>query len=164
MPPWIVLLAGLLPGAAPQDAYAPLRLYNGGWTVTHHDKASGKSGTDSLINQCSQIGLFYACQQTVNGKTGALVVFIPSGDAGHYVTHPVLVDGKSPGSGDLTITGSHWVYLGHSDDPGGKTTWYRTVNDFDGKDHIRFESAQSSDGKTWTVMSDGEESRSPAAH
>lgn len=162
MMPWLLLLALIVPSAAAPDPYAPLRLYNGSWAVTRHDKGTGQSATDSLVNACSQIGLYFACQQTVNGKTAALVVFIPSGDAGHYFTHAVLPDGHSPGRGDLTITGTRWVYLGHSDQPDGKTVWYRTTNDFQGNDRIHFESAQSSDGKTWTVTSDGEDTRSPA--
>jgi|SRR5690242_9112925 hypothetical protein len=161
---WIVFLAMLFAAAEPQDPYAPLRLYQGSWTVTRHDTASGKTITDSLVNACSQVGLYYACQQTVNGKAAALVVYIPDGSSGHYFTHAVLPDGNSPGRGELTITGSHWVYLGHSDGPGGATTWFRTTNDFDGRDHIRFESAQSPDGKTWTVTGGGEDTRTAAAH
>jgi hypothetical protein len=157
---WIILLAAFVAAAEPQDPYAPLRLYQGSWNVTRHEKA--QTITDSLVNACSQIGLYYACQQTVNAKTAALVVFIPDGNSGHYFTHAVLPDGHSPGRGELTITGSHWVYLGHSDDPGGKTTWYRTTNDFAGKDRIHFESAQSTDGKTWTVTGDGDDIRSRA--
>lgn len=159
---WLLLLALVLPAAAAQDPYAPLRLYGGSWAVTRHEKATGKSATDSLVNACSQIGQYFACQQTVNGKTAALVVFIPDGNGGHYFTHAVLPDGHSPGRGELTITGNHWVYLGHSDQADGKTMWYRTTNDFQSKDRIHFESAQSADGKTWTVMSDGDDTRSPS--
>lgn len=160
---WIVFLAALLASAEPSDPYAPLRLYQGSWTVIRLDKTGGKTVTDSLVNTCSQVGMYFACQQTVNGKTAALVVFIPAGESGHYFTHAVLPDGHSPGRGDLTITGSHWEYMGHSDEPGGKTTWYRTTNDFEGNDHIHFESARSADQKTWTVTGDGDDVRIPAA-
>ena len=153
----------MLPPAEPQDPYAPLRLYQGSWTVTRHEQSSGKTITDSLVNDCSQIGLYFACQQTVNGKVAALVVFIPHGSSGHYFTHAVLPDGQTPGRGELTITGPHWVYMGHSDGPGGKTTWYRTTNDFTGNDRIHFESAQSTDGKTWTVTASGDNNRNPAS-
>lgn len=162
MTAWLLLVTLILPSAAAPDPYAPLRLYNGSWAVTRHDKGTGESATDSLVNACSQIGLYFACQQTVNGKTAALVVFIPAGDAGHYFTHAVLPDGQSSGRGDLTIAGSHWEYLSHHTGEDGKTTWYRTVNDFQGNDRIHFESAESSDGKNWTVTHFGDDTRNPA--
>ena len=36
---------------------------------------------------------------------------------------------------------------------------YRTVNVFSSRDHIHFESARSTDGKTWTVTMTGDETR-----
>lgn len=100
----------------------------------------------------------------MNGKVAALVVCIPDGNSGHYFTHAVLPDGRTPGRGELTITGSHWVYMGHSDGADGKTTWYRTTNDFEGKDRIHFESAQSADGKAWTATANGDDTRPAAQH
>lgn len=160
---WLVFLAWMVQSAgAPQDAYAPLRLYNGAWTVTARDD-SGKTKTDTLVNDCAQIGLYFGCQQTVNGKPAALVLYIPADDAGHYVTRAVLPDGQSPGTGELTITGSHWVYIGHNDSADDKTMWFRTINDFQGNDRIHSESSRSSDGKTWTATGSADDTRIPAA-
>jgi hypothetical protein len=152
-----ILAAALLPVSPAQDAYAPLRLYDGTWTVTMHDASSGKTNTDSLMNTCSLLKPFYVCQQTVNGKAGALVIFVPDAP-GHYYTQNVQPEGWATGRGELTIEGDHWTYMGHSDD-NGKTTWYRTANDFTGPDRIHFESAQSPDGKTWTITRSGDEVR-----
>ena len=161
----LIVTAGLLfaQSLPVPDPYAALRLYGGEWTVTMHDASSGKTTTDTLVNACSVLKPFFVCQQTVNGKRGALVVFVPAEAPGHYYTQNVLPEGWATGRGDLSIEGGHWTYLGH-DEENGKTTWYRTVNDFAGTDRIHFESAQSPDGKTWTVTRSGDEVHSGAAN
>lgn len=47
---------------------------------------------------------------------------------------------------------TRWRRSARQDEESGKTTWYRTINDFKGSDHIHFESSQSADGKTWTYV------------
>ena len=137
------------------DAYAPLRLYAGAWRVTKASAPAAKP--DRLLNDCAQVGRYFACQQTVNGKPGALVVFIPDGVAGQYHNQVVLPDGAALGPpGTLVIAGEHWTYLGQPDPKGVR---YRTTNVFHGRDHIHFDVAQSSDGKTWTTTMAGDETR-----
>ncbi|MDE1897955.1 MAG: hypothetical protein KGI40_12635 [Xanthomonadaceae bacterium] len=137
------------------DPYASLRLYEGTWQVTQTTPA-GKQ-PDRLVNDCAQVGRYFACQQTVNGKPGPLVVFIPDIAPGHYHTQIVLPDAAALGSpGTLTIAGDHWTYLG---EPDAKDVRYRTVNVFSGRDRIHFEVARSTDGKTWTVTMAGDETR-----
>lgn len=157
----LLLLAATLSAAAQQDNYAPLRLYNGPWTVSMHNAASGSTRTDALVNACSLIGQYFACQQTVNGKVSALVIFVPAGTPGHYFVQNVLPDGSATGRTDLAVAGAHWVYSSR-DDENGKTTWYRTTNDFTGNDRIHFESAHSTDNKTWSVTMSGDEVRGAA--
>ena len=144
--------------ASTPDVYAPLRLYEGAWQVTQTTPAPKKPRTpDRLINDCAQIGRYFACQQTVNGKPGPLVVFIPDVPPGHYHTQIVLPDGVALGPpGTLTIAGDHWTYLGK---PDAKGVRYRTINVFSGRDHIHFVSARSPDGKTWTMTMAGNEMR-----
>lgn len=142
---------------AAEDAYTPLTLYNGGWRI----QKAGTAAPDNLVNHCALTGLFYSCEQVVNGKTVALVIFVPADAPGKYHTQAVLPSGKAAGVSDLAIDGSHWVYLS-SDVEGNKTTWYRTTNIFTGKDHIHFEQAQSADGIHWTVAGSGDEDRVPA--
>ena len=137
------------------DVYAPLRLYEGAWQVTQTTPAPKKP--DRLSNDCAQIGRYFACQQTVNGKPGPLVVFIPGAAPGRYHTQIVLPDGATFGPpGTLTIAGEHWTYLGK---PDAKGVRYRTINVFSGRDRIHFVSARSPDGKTWTVTMAGNEMR-----
>ena len=149
-------LMGMTSAQGAADPYAPLRLYEGAWQVTSTPTPAGKK-PDRLVNDCAQIGRYFACQQTVNGKPSALVVFIPDTVPGHYHTQIVLPDGAASGpSGTLTVTGNRWIYLGQ---PGAKGVRYRTINVFSGHDHIHFESARSTDGKTWTVTMAGDETR-----
>ena len=148
-------LMGVTHAQSAIDPYAPLRLYAGAWQVTQTTPAGRQP--DRLVNDCAQVGRYFACQQTVNGKPGPLVVFIPDAVRGHYHTQDVLPDGTALGPpGTLTIAGDHWTYLGG---PDAKGVRYRTVNVFRGRDRIHFESARSTDGKTWTVTMAGAETR-----
>ena len=140
-------------GAVRSDPYVPLRLYEGAWTVM----TAGKSKPDRLVDACARVGRFFACQQTVNGKPGPLVIFIPT-SPGRYHTQVVQADGTALGPpGRLSISGAHWVYLSGPDSKGIR---YRTTNDFEGPKRIRFAVAHSSDGKRWTVGLSGVEVRS----
>jgi hypothetical protein len=151
----LALMAGQV-GAAPADPYAPLRLYDGAWTVTLRD-GSGKTTTDSLVNDCHLFGQYFACQQTVNGKVGALVVYVKGEAPGQFYIQNVLPDDRAAGRGELTVAGSHYTYADHDE---SSTHWWRTTNEFTGSDRIHFEQAGSPDGKTWTVTGSGDEVRS----
>ncbi|HMD44323.1 MAG TPA: hypothetical protein VKH45_14705 [Candidatus Acidoferrum sp.] len=146
--------------AGDDGPYAPLKLYDGSWEV----KVSvPESKTDHLVNHCAQTGLFYACEQVVNGKTGALVVFLPVGKtasgAQEYRTQPLLANASAAGDwGHLTIDGDNWLYSWDSRD-GKKTVHWRVTNHFTGKDKIHFEVQNSEDGTNWKTQSVGDEER-----
>jgi hypothetical protein len=135
------------------SVYAPLWKYNGTWKVTIQGKPA-----DTLVNRCTRTGLFFACEQNVNGSPGALVVFIPLDAEGHYRTNPITNDGTAIGPGELEIKGNHWTYLGKREE-NGKTTWYRTTNDFSDDSHIHFEQSQSTDKINWEAQRTGDEVR-----
>ncbi len=139
------------------DAYAPLRLYQGTWRVKSGHGGDAAKAT-VLSNECARIGQFFGCQQTVDGKPEALILFLPHGEPGHYYTQAVTAEGRAMGRGDLVIAGSRWTYSSKSDD-GGKQTWYRTTNEFTGADRIHYEQAESSDGEHWVVKGSGDEER-----
>lgn len=146
----IALLTRLL---AASDPYAALWLYNGTWQITRRDNAK----PDKLVNDCALVGRFFACQQTVNGAVGALLIFIPVPDRpGHYYTQTVLPEGRATGRGDLEIEGNRWTYRS-TWDQGGRTIYYRTTNVFSGRNHIHFEQAESTDNKEWSVKNSGDE-------
>ena len=149
----LAVLAGQTP-ANPADPYAPLRIYDGAWTVTMHD--GGKDTTDSLVNDCHLFGRYFACQQTVNGKVGALVVYVAGETPGHFYIQNVLPDDQAVGRAELIVEGTRYTYASHDET---STHWWRTTNEFTGSDRIHFEQAASTDGKTWTTTRTGDEVR-----
>ncbi len=151
------ILAAACPLAQAADAYAPLRLYQGTWKATRKP-SGGAAASNVLVNQCEKLGPFFECLQTVDGKTGALILFLPSGPEGHYYTQAVTAEGFATGRGDLVIEGSRWTYSSKSQQD-GKVTYQRTVNVFSGEDRIHFEQAESTDGEHWTTQASGDEER-----
>ena len=143
------------PAPVSTPVFSPISLYQGNWQVN-----PGMSGSepDSISNHCDEFTEYYACQQTVNGKVGALVVFVYAGTIGHYNTQAILPTGFAQGRGDLLIEGQRWTFLGKNTE-NGKTTSYRTTNDWHGHDQIHFEVAHSTDGKTWVIDHQGDERR-----
>lgn len=143
--------------AAPSNPYTPLWLYNGSWRVTRKDLAPGAK-PDELMNQCALVGKYFACQQTVNGTPGALLIFVPTGEPGRYYTQNVRPDALASRRGDLQIEGNTWTYR-TAWDQGGKTTYYKTLNTFSGKDRIHFEQLESTNNKDWKTTNSGDEVR-----
>jgi hypothetical protein len=134
------------------DEYEPLRLYAGKWRAI---PADATSKPDELVDECALTGKYFTCQQTVNGKVGALLVFVPTGTPGHYYTNAITPDGYAGGRGELEIVGERWVYSSKS--PDGK--FHRTLNLFTGRDKIHFELSDSTDGEHWEVRRSGDEVR-----
>lgn len=150
-----VLLLMMVAGST----FAPLHAYEGTWTITSPHTMAGEGKTDTLENHCTEGVSFYACEQVVNGKSMALVVFTATADAGKFHSHVVLPDGRGVGRGDLTIAGDHWTFLSSSTDDNGRKTSYRTENYFKGSDRIHFEQYESGDEKTWVLKNQGDDVR-----
>lgn len=144
-----------------EDAYKPLVLYNGAWDL---EMAGGKAGAAPvhIVNHCERTGLYYVCEQVINGKTEDLMVFLPAGasrDAQMYHTQALPATGEAPGDwGKLEIQGERWVYSSEDADKGAKEYW-RTINIFSGPDKIHFEIQHSTDGKIWESKRSGDERR-----
>jgi hypothetical protein len=152
---------GSSPASAP-DPYGPLALYNGKWDVaTPSDKGTQPT---HLVNHCERTGIFFVCEQVVNGKSEALVVFLPvgvTGDTLQYRTQGLSAHADRPGEwGWLAITGERWVYSSREVKKGA-TVYWRTVNVFTGSDRIHFEQQRSTDGRAWTTLQEGDERRVP---
>lgn len=143
--------------AVADPVFAPLWLYQGTWSINPRDLATGAK-PDELKNQCALLGKYFACQQTINGQAGALLIFLPAATPGRYYTQTIRVDGFASGRGNLEIAGTRLTYLSTRDDS-GRTIYYRSTNEFTGKNHIHFENAESNDGKNWKVTRSGEEVR-----
>ena len=118
------------------QAVAPLRVYAGNWKVARQGSPAGAK-PDDLKNDCTLIGRYFACQQTVNGTVGGLLVMIPSGEPGRYFTQNIVPTGRATGLGELRIDGNKWVFFS-TWNQGAKTIRYRTTNTFNGRDRIHF--------------------------
>ena len=140
-----------------QDPYTPLRLYQGTWSATQTSPRS-EPATREIANDCAMVGRFFACQQTVNGKPGAMIIFVPAAAPGDYYTQAVVQEGLATGRGELHIEGDRWTYSSKAQRD-GKTVYHQTTNVFTGRNHIHFEQLESPDGKKWTVTMSGEEVR-----
>jgi hypothetical protein len=139
--------------------FAPLKVYEGTWTVVSAHTMAGEGRPDTIVNHCSEGTAFYTCEQVVNGKSLALLVFTATDDPTKFHSQPVLPSGQMVGRGDLTIVGDHWTFLGSGKDDAGKETFYRTENFFTGRDKIHFEQYESADNKTWVKKNEGDEVR-----
>jgi hypothetical protein len=159
--PFLALLAIGQFASAAGTPYTPLWLYNGSWRVTRKDLAPSAK-PDELTNECALVGKYFACQQTVNGTPGALLIYIPTAAPGHYYTQNVRPDGFASRRGDLQIEGNIWTYSS-AWDQGGATTYYKTVNTFTGKNRIHFEQLESKNKKDWTTTNSGDEVRIPGS-
>lgn len=106
--PQLLLFLMMLSGAS----FAPLKVYEGSWKITSSHTMAGEGKPDTLVNHCTEGTAFFACEQIVNGKSMALVVFTATEDPSKFHSQPVLPNGQATGRGDLTIAGSHWTFLG----------------------------------------------------
>jgi hypothetical protein len=155
----LIFLTALFSAASDtSDPFAPLKLYQGAWTMTM-TKPPSKTA-DRLVDDCALIGRYFACQQTINGEPKDLFIIIPRKEPGHYYTQGVNAEGRAYGRAELLIEANRWTFSDKSTD-NGKTTFYRTLNVFTGKDRIHFEQLKSADGKHWTLVEAGDEVRSP---
>jgi hypothetical protein len=155
-----LVAAGAAGPNASGDPYAPLRLYEGAWEV--HVTTPAKK-TDKIVNHCAKTGTLFSCEQEVNGKTTALVVFLPAGKttsgAQEYRMQALQPDASAPQDwSQLVIDGDTWLYSWDSKEA-GKTTHWRNTNHFTGKDQIHFELQSSEDGRPWKTQLAGEEKR-----
>ena len=148
---WLLMMAA--------SAFTPLKLYEGTWTVVSAHTMAGDGKPDTAVNRCTEGTAFYICEQVVNGKSIALVVFTATDDPTKFHTQPVLPSGRAVGRSDLTIQGDHWVYLSSGTDDNGKQVYYRTENVFTGRDKIHFAQSESADNKTWVIKNQGDEVR-----
>ena len=163
----LLLLAALQTAPTPstpavqQDPLAPLSAYNGSWTIVSPHTLAGPGKPDILVNHCLHQTAFFTCEQVVNGKPLALMVFVSSGEPHKFHTQPIFPNGQAVGRGDLLLDGSHWTFSSKDVEP-AKTTWYRTENFFKGPNAIHFEQYESPDGSNWTKTSEGDETRNPS--
>lgn len=139
------------------DPYARLRVYDGHWEVL----AKGSAPAVQVINHCAQAGQYFACDQSVDGKHAALLLFVPvkeSPSGGQEYRNRAVTAAAGGDWGSLLIEGDHWIYS-WSGTADGKANYGRVVNVFNGRDHIHFDVQSSTDGTTWKTDQSGDERR-----
>lgn len=151
--------AATSPATPSASVFAPIRVYAGAWTMTSDHPISTSGQPDQLVNRCTETTAFYNCEQVVNGKPAALVVFTSADQPNHFYVQAVLPSGKATGRTDLLLNGDHWTYRNTATDDAGKTIYYRTENLFTGPDRIHYDQYESADNQTWTRKSQGDENR-----
>jgi hypothetical protein len=142
---------------AADSSFDSLWLYQGSFDVTMNIPGS-KPVSNKIQNDCADFGQYFVCQQTVDGKVVALLIFTPGETKGHYYTNPMFPNGRVAGRGDLELDGDRWTYPSKEEE-NGVTKYYKITNVFSGKDRIHFERSESADGKTWTTLATGDEVR-----
>ena len=163
----IGLSPSLMPAANPPDKAGidAIRAYEGTWNITidHLDTAQSKASHDksTLHNDCWKSGGYFACNQYVNGESKVLLVFTYDESKRVYTSYQIPPGGAEPGSGKLIIEGDVWTYPWQVDE-GGKTTYFRVVNTFQGPDTIEFRQEFSTDNSHWTLMAKGLEHKTSA--
>lgn len=151
--------APVAPGTS-NGALQPLQVYDGSWLVTPKTAPGQPSRVDHLTNHCHLADAFFTCEQVVNGKAMALLVFTQASGAGKFHSTVVMPDGTPGGQpGDLTIAGQHWTFL--NTDRAGKPS-FRVENTFRGRDHIHFEQFKASPDGSWQKTGEGDEVREDA--
>lgn len=138
-----------------------LKAYAGRWkTEIHYLDTPYSKATDSsyeLRNDCWRSGGYYACDQFVGGASKALLVF--TYDEQGYHSYPITPGvGDTVHAGQLIVNGSVWTFPWQLVKD-GKTTYFRVQNTWTTQDHIEFRQEYSADGKQWTLMAGGHETR-----
>jgi hypothetical protein len=147
------------PAATP--SLQALLLYRGEWRVTaDHPWSGAPSGSvDRLRSACTLFHAYLACEQSVNGKPLALIVFTPGARPGEFYTRTIAPSGLAGGRGTMTIEGRSWTFL---DKPAAGLTgsWSRVENVIVSRKEIKFAEYESEDeGKTWKRTNAGIERR-----
>ncbi|MFI4967560.1 MAG: hypothetical protein ACHQAU_02440 [Gammaproteobacteria bacterium] len=147
--------------AAPQGL-DKVMAYAGSWKteVQHFDTPFSKAGSESLTlkNDCWRSGGFLACDQSVDGDSKALLVFMYDAKGDVYASYPIAPGASDVHPGKLIIEGAVWTFPWDNTEA-GKTTHFREVNTWSSADSIEFRQEYSSDGVHWMLMAKGHETR-----
>lgn len=157
-----LVLLMLLTATAPPELPAshplePLTAYDGSWLITPKPAPGEAAKVDHVTNHCHMTEAFYTCEQVLNGKSMALLVFTQGSVAGTLHSTIVLPDGNPGGKpADLTIAGNHWTFL--NKDASGAPA-FRVENYFKDRDHIHFEQYKAKPDGSWDKVGEGDEVR-----
>jgi len=161
MPGAAAAVLALAPAAA-AAGIETIAAYKGAWQIEieNYKTAFSEAGKEStsLQNDCWSSAGFYACDQIVNGKSSALLVFTYDEKTDMYGTYAIPAGGGNANHGTLLIRGNVWTYPWEQTE-NGHTTYFRVVNVFTAPDTIEFRREFSTDKQHWTAMAKGIEKK-----
>ncbi len=143
---------------------AKLSVYNGTWKIktTYFRTQYSKPHTDSIVldTRCWNTPNYYVCNEVKNGKSSRLIIYTPDAGAHEFYAYFITQNGGHRTSGmKLSTAGKGWTYSAKLTAPDGKAVYDRITNTFKGPDAIDFKEKISLDGKHWTTMNEGHETR-----
>jgi hypothetical protein len=141
--------------------------YAGTWKMqinyveSEHSKARQESMT--VKNDCWRSDFFYVCNQIIDDKSRALIVFFYDPVAKRYGSYPIAVGADTVHPANVLVDEKSITFPYDMQD-NGKSIHMRIVNTFTTPDTIDFKQEYSEDGQKWIAMATGVEHRvSPKA-
>lgn len=145
--------------APTEDPTKKLGAFVGKWE-TEGSFTSGQKTSTTLECRWSPQGSYLVCDQLVRmgagGEQRQFTVYSYNSKAGNYSFTTIADPGAKPTTGGITIKGNLWTYDDSSFTADGKTTMFRTTNEFTDPKTEVFKMATSDDnGATWKTMIQG---------
>lgn len=138
--------------------------YAGTWKTEtgHFDTLFSKAGRDSatIKNDCWRSGDYYACDQYLNGKSKALLIYTYDAKDDTYTVYPITAGEDDVQTGKLIIHGNVWTFPWETKEK-GKIVYFRVTNIFTALDTIEYREEYSLDKAHWYPMAQGYERKLP---
>jgi len=145
--------------AAEVDTFAR---YAGTWKMqlNYVESAHSKARVESMTvaNDCWRSDFFYVCNQIIDGKSRALIVFFYDPVAKRYGSYPIAVGADTVHPATVVVDEKSITFPYDMQD-NGKTVHMRIVNTFTTPDTLDFKQEYSEDGQKWVTMATGVEHR-----
>jgi len=157
-------LANAAESGAEVDTFARLA---GTWKMqmTYVESAHSKARTESMTvkNDCWRSDFFYVCNQIIDDKSRALIVFFYDPVAKRYGSYPIAVGADTVHPANVLVDEKSITFPYDIQD-NGKTVHMRITNTFKTPDTLDFKQEYSEDGQKWVTMATAVEQRvSPKA-
>jgi hypothetical protein len=163
---WVAaaMLVSSLANGAEVETFAR---YAGTWKMqmNYVESAHSKARQESMTvrNDCWHSDFFYVCNQIIDDKSRALLVFFYDPVAKRFGSYPIAV-GADTVHPATVLADEKSITFPYDMQDNGKTVHMRIVNTFTTPDTLDFKQEYSEDGQNWVTMATGIEHRvSPKA-
>jgi hypothetical protein len=155
-------LAAAAPSSAEPTGLDRLALLPGTWQTEGQtfDSPFTKAGPQhySTRRDCWREESAYKCVYVVNGTLQLYDIYGWDAQDKVYLQTRITPQGKQPDF-RLTIQDKVWTYAQDIQTKDGKVMHYRILRTYDTSTHVEYTNEFSEDGKTWTPISRGTETR-----